>query len=254
MKRLIFCGILIFALTAALLPRAEPVMGWGLSFQVEGQPPAAPVTAQKLRELGGAYWDEDGAKVLYLTFDAGYENGYTAEILDVLQELKVPAAFFVTGDYLKGSNGEVDLVRRMLDEGHIVGTHTLSHYNMTTLTPEQFVEEIKANNDLFKSLFPDAPDMTFYRPPEGGANEWTLALAQKMGLTTCFWSATEADYNTANQPDPAQTLANDKTKLHNGGVYLLHAVSTTNARILGDLIDYILAEGYEIRSLDEFVR
>ena len=218
-------------------------------------------TLALIDKYGAIYRGDETKKYVYLTFDCGYEyvtdeypKGVTSDILDTLKEKGVKAAFFVTGDYLKGSNGEVDLVRRMLDEGHIVGTHTLSHYNMTTLTPEQFVEEIKANNDLFKSLFPDAPDMTFYRPPEGGANEWTLALAQKMGLTTCFWSATEADYNTANQPDPAQTLSNDKTKLHNGGVYLLHAVSTTNAQILGDLIDYILAEGYEIRSLDEFVR
>ena len=212
-------------------------------------------------KYGAIYRGSETEKYVYLTFDCGYEykndeypDGVTADILDTLKEKGVSGTFFVTGDYLKGTSGEKDLVQRMLDEGHIVGTHTMSHYNMTTLTPEKFVEEIKANNDLLKSLFPDAPDMTFYRPPEGGANEWTLALAQKMGLTTVFWSATEADYNTANQPDPATTLQNDKVKLHNGGVYLLHAVSTTNAQILGDLIDYILAEGYEIRPLDQFVR
>lgn len=212
-------------------------------------------------KYGAIYRGDETKKYVYLTFDCGYEyvtdefpNGVTSSILDTLKEKGVTGTFFVTGDYLKGTQGEQDIVRRMLDEGHIVGTHTYSHYNMTTLTPEQFIDEIKQNNDLFRSLFPDAPDMTFYRPPEGGANEWTLALAQAMGLTTCFWSATEADYNTSAQPDPATTLLNDKTKLHNGGVYLLHAVSTTNATILGDLIDYILSEGYEIRPLDEFVR
>lgn len=212
-------------------------------------------------KYGAIYRGDETQKYVYLTFDCGYEyvtdefpNGVTSSILDTLKEKGVTGTFFVTGDYLKGTQGEQDIVRRMLDEGHIVGSHTYSHYNMTTLTPEQFIDEIKQNNDLFRSLFPDAPDMTFYRPPEGGANEWTLALAQAMGLTTCFWSATEADYNTSAQPDPATTLLNDKTKLHNGGVYLLHAVSTTNATILGDLIDYILSEGYEIRPLDEFVR
>lgn len=212
-------------------------------------------------KYGAIYRGDETKKYVYLTFDCGYEyvtdefpNGVTSSILDTLKEKGVKGTFFVTGDYLKGTQGEKDIVRRMLDEGHIVGSHTYSHYNMTTLTPEQFVDEIKKNNDLFRSLFPDAPDMTFYRPPEGGANEWTLALAQAMGLTTCFWSATEADYNTSAQPDPATTLLNDKTKLHNGGVYLLHAVSTTNATILGELIDYIIAEGYEIRPLDEFVR
>ena len=207
------------------------------------------------------YRGDETKKYVYLTFDCGYEyvtdaypKGVTSDILDTLKEKGVRGTFFVTGDYLKGTQGERELIQRMLDEGHIVGTHTLSHYNMTTVTPEKFVEEIKANNDLFKSMFPDAPNMVFYRPPEGGACEWTLALARAMGLYTCFWSATEADYNTAAQPDPATTLTNDKVKLHNGGVYLLHAVSTTNAQILGDLIDYIHAEGYEIRGLDEFVR
>lgn len=218
-------------------------------------------TLALIDKYGAVYRGDETKKYVYLTFDCGYEyvtpeypKGVTADILDTLKEKGVPGTFFVTGDYLKGTQGERELVKRMLDEGHIVGTHTLSHYNMTTLTPEKFVEEIKANNELFRQMFPDAPDMVYYRPPEGGANEWTLALAQAMGLTTCFWSATEADYNTAAQPDPATTLANDKTKLHNGGVYLLHAVSTTNAQILGDLIDYIHAEGYEILPLDEFVR
>lgn len=218
-------------------------------------------TLDLVDKYGAIYRGDETKKYVYLTFDCGYEyvtdeypNGVTADILDTLKEKGVKGTFFVTGDYLNGTNGERELVRRMLDEGHIVANHTMNHFNMTTLTPEKFVEEIKANNDLLKSIYPDAPDMVFYRPPEGGANEWTLALAQAMGLTTVFWSATEPDYNVANQPDPAKTLQNDKVKLHNGGVYLLHAVSTTNAQILGDLIDYILAEGYEIRNLDQFVR
>lgn len=205
------------------------------------------------------YRGSDTEKYVYLTFDCGYEyktpdeypDGVTNDILDTLKEKNAPGTFFVTGDYLKTDS---DIVKRMLDEGHIVGNHTLNHYNMTTVTPETFVEQIDANNRLLKEKIPGAPDMVFYRPPEGGANEWTLALANKMGLYTTFWSATEADYNTSNQPDPAQTLHNDKVKLHNGCVYLLHAVSTTNAKILADLIDYIRAEGYEIRPLDEFVR
>ena len=147
MKRLIFCGILI------LLPSgcAEPVMGWGLSFQTEGLPPAAPMTAEKLRELGGAYWDEDGGKVLYLTFDAGYENGFTKEILDVLQELQVPAAFFLTGDYL---SREPDLVRRMTAEGHIVGNHTMTHPDMTAVDAEKFQAELQGLEEKYPAEAP----------------------------------------------------------------------------------------------------
>lgn len=217
-----------------------------------------PSTIEIVNKYDGIYRGSDTEKYVYLTFDCGYEyrndaypDGVTNDILDTLKEKNAPGTFFVTGDYLKTDS---DIVKRMLDEGHIVGNHTLNHYNMTTLTPEQFVEQIDANNRLLKEKIPTAPDMVFYRPPEGGANEWTLALAQKMGLYTCFWAATVADYNTDNQPDPAATLNADKTMLHNGCVYLLHAVSTTNAQILGDLIDYIRAEGYEIRALDEFVR
>ena len=217
-------------------------------------------TLNLIDKYGAIYRGNDEKKYVYLTFDCGYEYrteegkysvGVTNIILDVLKEKNAPGTFFVTGDYLKTDS---DIVERMLDEGHIVGTHTMHHYNMTTITPEKFVEEIKLNNDLLKEKIPTAPDMTFYRPPEGGANEWTLALAAKMGLTTSFWSATIVDYKTDAQPDPAAALEADKTMLHNGCVYLLHAVSITNAEILGDLIDYIRAEGYEILPLDEFVR
>ncbi len=217
-----------------------------------------PSTIEIVNKYDGIYRGSDTEKYVYLTFDCGYEyrndaypDGVTNDILDTLKEKNAPGTFFVTGDYLKTDS---DIVKRMLDEGHIVGNHTLNHYNMTTLTPEKFVEQIDANNRLLKEKIPSAPDMVFYRPPEGGANEWTLALAQKMGLYTCFWSATVADYKTDDQPDPAATVNADKTMLHNGCVYLLHAVSTTNAQILGDLIDYIRAEGYEIRALDQFVR
>ena len=214
-----------------------------------------------LDKYGALYRGNAEKKIVYLTFDCGYEyrpddgsypNGVTSDILDTLKDKNVSGTFFVTGDYIEKESA---LIQRMYDEGHIVGTHTLHHYNMTTLTPEQFIEEIKGNNDLLKSKIPNAPDMVYYRPPEGGANEWTLALAQKMGLTTVFWSAIEPnDHVVTSQKEPATVLQNDETKLHNGCIYLLHAVSVTNAKILGDLIDYIRAEGYEIAPLSSFVK
>ncbi len=214
-----------------------------------------------LEKYNGIYRGNGEQKIIYLTFDCGYEyrpadgsypDGVTADILDTLKEKNAPGTFFVTGDYIKAEPG---LVKRMLDEGHIVGTHTMHHYNMTTLTPEEFVAEIKDNNDLLKETVPGAPDMIFYRPPEGGANEWTLALADRIGLTTVFWSAIQPmDHDVNGQLDPATVLYNDEVKLHNGCVYLLHAVSTTNAQILGDLIDYARSEGFEIKPLSEFVK
>ncbi len=218
-------------------------------------------TLDIVEKYNGIYRGKEGKKVIYLTFDCGYEyrpedgsypDGVTADILDTMKEKNAPGTFFVTGDYL---NAEPGLVGRMLDEGHIVGNHTLSHPspNMTSLTPEQFVSEIKDNNDLLKKYIPDAPDMVYYRPPEGGACEWTMALSYAMGLKTVFWSAIEPnDHVVTAQKDPATVLQNNKEKLHDGAVYLIHAVSVSNAQMLGDFIDYVRAEGYEIKPLSEF--
>ena len=153
MKRLIFCGILILLLSGC----AEPVMGWGLSFQTEGLPPAAPMTAEKLRELGGAY-----------------ENGYTEEILDVLQELQVPAAFFLTGDYL---SREPDLVRRMTAEGHIVGNHTMTHPDMTAVDAEKFRAELQGLEEKYFDITGQTLPK-YYRPPQGVYDENTLKKAR----------------------------------------------------------------------------
>lgn len=211
-------------------------------------------TLAYLEKYGAIYRGDESSKVCYLTFDCGYEyrndqypDGVTSAILDVLKEKGVKGVFFVTGDYIES---EWQTISRMLDEGHIVGTHTMNHKHPVELTPEEFVSEIMENEKLLKSKLPDAPDMVFYRPPEGGANERTLALAQKMGLTTVFWSATQADYDTNNQPLPETALEKDERSLHNGCVYLLHAISTTNAQILGDLIDYIKGQGFEIRLME----
>jgi peptidoglycan-N-acetylmuramic acid deacetylase len=219
-------------------------------------------TISTIEKYNGIYRGSEKGKIIYLTFDCGYEyrpddvsypDGVTADILDTLKEKNAPGTFFVTGDYL---NAEPGLVGRMLDEGHIVGNHTLSHPspNMTSLTPERFVAEIKENNDLLKTIYPDAPDMVYYRPPEGGACEWTMAISYAMGLKTVFWSAIEPnDHVVTAQKDPSVVLQNNKQKLHNGAVYLIHAVSVSNAKMLGDFIDYARAEGYEIKGLDEFV-
>lgn len=200
-----------------------------------------------LDEFGAIYRKNPDEKVCYLTFDCGYENGVTPKILDTLKEKGVKGVFFVTGDYLESSP---ELVQRMLDEGHIVGTHTMHHKNMAKVSEQEFVDEIMENEQLLKSKIPDAPDMVYYRPPEGAVSEQSLALAQAMGLTTTLWSWTQYDYNPDDQPEPAAALEKAKSGLHDGCVYLLHAVSQTNADILPELIDYIQGQGYEIRRID----
>ena len=207
-----------------------------------------PETLATLEKYGGIYLKNSDQKVVYLTFDCGYENGNTPKILDVLKEKNAKGIFFVTGAYLDSS---ADIVKRMLDEGHLVGTHTNNHKNMALLSSEEFIDEILSNEQKLKAAIPDAPDMIYYRPPMGATSEWALAMAKAMGLTTVMWSWTQYDYDPDDQPDPYSALENAKSGLRPGCVYLLHAVSSTNAAILGDLIDFIRAQGYEIRRMDQ---
>lgn len=200
-------------------------------------------TLDLMNKYGGIYRGDETRKVCYLTFDCGYEYGPTKDILDTLKEKQVGAIFFLTGAYVKS---EEDLVRRMIDEGHILGNHTVNHKNMTQVSKETFVDELEGVEDLIKEKFPDAEPLHYWRPPMGACNEWVLKLADKMDYHTVMWSWAYYDYDVDNQPDPADALAKAKNGLHPGVVYLFHTESTTNAAILGDLIDWIRAQGYEI--------
>ena len=203
-------------------------------------------TLDLMNKYGGIYRGDETRKVCYLTFDCGYEYGPTKDILDTLKEKEVGAIFFLTGAYVKS---EEDLVRRMIDEGHILGNHTVNHKNMTQVSKETFVDELEGVEDLIKEKFPDAEPLHYWRPPMGACNEWVLKLADKMDYHTVMWSWAYYDYDVNNQPDPADALATAKNGLHPGVVYLFHTESTTNAAILGDLIDWIRAQGYEILPL-----
>ena len=247
MKRIVIALVLVLLLVAALIPRAEPVMGWGLSFQTEGQPPAAPMTPERLRELGGAYVDEDGGRVLYLTFDAGYENGYTGEILDILKELEVPAAFFVTGDYL---DRNADLIRRMTEEGHIVGNHTMHHPDMTALDEEGFRAELQGVEDKYFAITGQTLPK-YYRPPQGVYDEASLKRAQELGYQTVFWSLAYADWDNDRQPSPDEAMKKLNKRIHDGAVVLLHATSRTNAEILKRLLTGWMEMGYRFAPLTE---
>ena len=250
MKRIMIALILIFLFSPVLLPRPEPVMGWGLSFPKEGQPPAAPQPAAKLRELGGAYLDEDGGKVLYLTFDLGYENGYTAQILDVLKELEIPAAFFVTGDYLDRA---ADLVRRMTAEGHIVGNHTENHPDMTKLDGDAFRAELTAVEEKYSAVTEQTLPK-FFRPPQGVYDENTLRQAQAAGYQTVFWSLAYADWDNDRQPNPDEAVEKLNRRIHDGAVVLLHGTSKTNAEILHRLLSGWQDMGYRFEPITELFR
>lgn len=235
-------------LTAAWMTESVPTAGWGLSFPSGGQAPAGPVSGAKLRELDAAYLDADGGKVLYLTFDAGYENGYTDELLDILKKQEVPAAFFLVGDYLERN---ADLVRRMTEEGHIVGNHTMSHPDMSaTPSRDAFAQELQG----VEALYADITGQTlpkFYRPPQGLYSEENLKMAKDLGYKTVFWSLAYADWDNDDQPDPDAAVEKLNSRIHDGAVVLLHATSKTNAQILDRLISGWKDMGYRFAPLTE---
>ncbi len=231
---------------AALFPAAIPTGGWGLSFR-EGQPPQGPVSAEQLAPLDGAYLDPDGGKVLYLTFDCGYENGFTGKILDVLQKKQVPAAFFVTGDFLRRN---ADLVRRMEAEGHIVGNHTMTHPDLGKLEEAAFAAELQGPEEAYREI--TGKDMPkFLRPPQGLYSEASLQTAKKLGYKTVFWSLAYVDWKQDAQPTRETALATLQKRTHDGAVVLLHSTSKTNAEILEELLTRWEAQGYRFATLEE---
>lgn len=221
---------------------------WGLSFRQEGAPPIGNAGKDQLRQYQAAYIGNVGEKVLYLTFDAGYENGCTAKILDTLKEKQVPAAFFLVGNYIRQSP---DLVRRMVAEGHTVGNHTMHHYDMSRLSDKAaFAKELTDLEALYKeTIGQELPK--YYRPPQGIYSEENLKMAQELGYKTLFWSLAYVDWNNDAQPTREAAFAKLLPRTHNGAVVLLHSTSKTNAEILGELIDKWKAMGYRFGTLDE---
>ena len=220
---------------------------WGLSFRTEGQPPAGPAGDKQLQQYDAAYLGDTGQKVIYLTFDAGYENGCTEKILDVLKKHNAPGAFFLVGHYIQ-KNG--DLVRRMVDEGHIVGNHTMHHYDMSKLTDKAaFTKELQDLEAVFKEVTgKDLPK--FYRPPQGIYSQENLQAAKELGYKTVFWSLAYADWNNDAQPTKEQAFAKLLPRIHNGAVVLLHSTSATNAEILDELLTKWETMGYTFGSID----
>ncbi|MBQ3706738.1 MAG: polysaccharide deacetylase family protein [Clostridia bacterium] len=212
-------------------------------------------TLAVLKKYGAIYRGDTTRKVIYLTFDCGYEYGSTEKILDTLKARGVPATFFLTGPFVRGKSDLYDydymhnLVRRMLDEGHVVGSHTNTHPLMSALSVDEIIDEMRQVEASYKEEFPDAPDMLYWRPPQGDVNERVLRITAKMGYRTVMWSFAYFDWSQYSQPDPAEALAKMKAGMYPGCVYLLHAESSTNAEVLGDFIDWVHAQGFVIEPI-----
>lgn len=225
-----------------------PTGSWGLSFHQEGRAPIGNAGADQLRQYDAAYLGSTEEKVLYLTFDAGYENGATGKILDVLQRQQVKAAFFLVGNYIEKN---ADLVRRMAREGHIVGNHTMHHYDMSKLSDKaSFSKELTDLEALYRQT--TGQEMAkFYRPPQGLYSEENLKMAQSLGYKTVFWSLAYVDWNNDAQPTREQAFAKLLPRTHPGAVVLLHSTSQTNADILEDLICNWKQQGYRFGTVEE---
>ena len=221
---------------------------WGLSFRQEGAPPLGPASSEQLKKYDAVYLGDTSKKVIYLTFDAGYENGNTAKILDTLKAHNVPAAFFLVGNYIEKN---ADLVRRMVEEGHIVGNHTMHHPDMSKISEkEAFEKELKDLEELFhRTTGKDLPK--YYRPPQGIYSEDNLQLAKELGYRTVFWSLAYADWNNDAQPTAQQAFDKLLPRIHNGAVVLLHSTSKTNGENLDELLTKWEDLGYTFGNLEE---
>lgn len=247
----ILAAVILLAVGLAIgIFAAETVetASWGLSYQAQGAVPYGPASGQVLAKYDAAYVGDATQKVLYLTFDAGYENGYTEKILDVLKKHEAKAAFFLVGNYIEKN---ADLVRRMAAEGHIVGNHTMHHPDMSKISDEvAFRRELETLEKLYKQTTGEEMPK-FYRPPQGIYSEENLKMAQKMGYKTVFWSLAYVDWKTEQQPAAEYAFSKLLPRTHNGAVVLLHSTSATNAAILDELLTRWEKMGYIFAPLEE---
>ena len=232
-------------------PEAVPISAegnWGLSFPEEGQMPVGNASADYLKQYNAYYAQNTQEPVIYLTFDAGFENGNTSAILDALKKHKAPATFFLVGNYLQTSP---DLVKRMVEEGHTVGNHTFHHPDMSKIsTKEAFEKELNDLETLYQQTT-GQPMKKYYRPPQGKYSESNLRMAKDMGYHTLFWSLAYVDWYEDKQPTKEEAFKKLLGRIHPGAIVLLHSTSKTNGQILDELLTKWEEMGYRFASLDD---
>lgn len=223
-------------------------IGWGIKRNDNHeQPDLGKNNKQVLEKNNGIAIGNSNDKYIYLTFDEGYEAGYTTKILETLKENNVKATFFITAHYL---NTQPELVKQMIDEGHIIGNHTVNHKSMPDLTEEKIKKEVM---DLHTAIYEKFQyEMKYIRPPMGEFSEKTLNVTNSLGYKTVMWSFAYEDWNEDKQPEETSAKQKILDNVHNGEIMLLHGNSKTNTNVLGDIIKEIKNIGYEFKSLDEF--
>jgi peptidoglycan-N-acetylmuramic acid deacetylase len=202
-----------------------------------------------IQKHGAIFLGDTTQKELYLTFDNGYENGYTVKVLDVLKEKKVPAIFFVTGHYVKEQS---ELLKRMVNEGHLIGNHSWSHPDMTQISNDRIKMELDRVKEQVAQVT-GQKEMRYVRPPKGIFSDRVLAVSKELGYTNVFWSIAYVDWEPKNQKGWRYAYDKVTSQFHPGAVILLHTVSRDNAEALGAIIDEAKRQGYTFKSLDQLV-
>lgn len=238
------------ALKEQVIPASNVIKNgenWGLGFGETGSQPSGTESADIMKKYGAYYVGNANEKVLYLTFDCGYENGNTPAILKALKKHKVKATFFVVGHFLKENN---DLVKQIAKEGHTIGNHTYNHPNIIGMSKEKFESELTQVEDLYKEI--TSKEMTkYYRPPQGKYNVENLQMAQAKGYKTFFWSLAYVDWNADAQPTKEEAFEKLLSRIHPGAIVLLHNTSKTNGEILDELLGKWEDMGYSFGTLGD---
>lgn len=223
---------------------------WGLGFGADGSQPTGNATAAELEQYNAYYVGDTKEKVIYLTFDCGYENGNTEPILDALKKHNVPATFFVVGHYLESAP---DMVKRMVEDGHTVGNHTYHHPDMSKISDQSsFQKEMDDVKALYQEIAGQEISM-YYRPPQGKYSTSNLQMAKDLGYSTFFWSLAYVDWNVDDQPSHEEALNKLCKRIHPGAIVLLHNTSKTNGEILDELLTKWEEMGYSFGKLEDII-
>lgn len=227
---------------------AEETKSWGLSFQKEGERPVANATVEELAAYDAWYAQDTTEKVIYLTFDCGYENGNTGKILEALRKHQAPAAFFAVGNFLRDNP---ELIRQILADGHTIGNHTMHHPDMSKIAElSSFRKEMEEVEALYREI--TGSEMTkYYRPPQGKYSTENLKMAKDLGYQTFFWSLAYVDWEQDRQPTKEEAFARLLPRIHPGAIVLLHNTSATNGEILDELLTRWEEQGYTFHALAE---
>ena len=248
---LIIIGLILFEFTiisSATENISNTLICWGFKREKNNNQPTLDSSAKDILEKYNGFAIGNSEKpYIYLTFDMGYEAGYTEKILDVLKENKIEASFFITAHYV---NTQENLVKRMIEDGHIVGNHTVNHKDLVKLSDEEIKKEItELSNGIYEKF---GYEVSFFRPPKGEYSERVIKIASELNYKTVLWSSAYDDWDENKQGREEYGKAKILDNLHNGCILLLHGTSKDNMNILDSIIKETIKKGYEFKNLDEF--